>query len=270
MAKGKPFCKNGVLMLRKALAATAVTFIIIPIFALVWRSVEQNAWQSISVEAVQAALFLSLSTTFLSMLIILIIGTPLAYSLAVKPTWIGAVIEMPIVLPPAVAGLGLLMAFGRRGVIGEWLFGLGIALPFSTAAVIIAQIFVAIPFYVRTAQVGFASVPITLKEAARVDGASTSDVFRYVTLPLAWRAMLAGLLVAWARALGEFGATILFAGNLQGKTQTMPLLVFAILERDLNAAIWTALILVGVATVVIILSRWLTSSAHALDLEEHQ
>ncbi|MCI0713992.1 MAG: ABC transporter permease [Chloroflexi bacterium] len=257
-------------MLRNVLTTIAVTFIIIPAAALLWRSVEQNAWQSTSVEAVQAALFLSLFTSFISMLIILILGTPLAYSLATRPSWISAVIEMPIVLPPAVAGLGLLMAFGRRGILGRWLLEIGVSLPFSTAAVVIAQIFVAIPFFVRTAQVGFEAIPVTLKEAATVDGANANAVFRYVTLPLAWRALLAGMLIAWARALGEFGATILFAGNLQGETQTMPLLVFAILERDLNAAIWTALILVGVAMLVVILSRWLTSSARALVLEADQ
>ena len=169
------------------------------------------------------------------------------------------VIEMPIVLPPAVAGLALLVTFGQRGLFGPALEGIGINLAFSTAAVVIAQTFVALPFYTRAAQLGFASVDREVEAAAMVDGANRELTFVYVTLPLASRSMLSGALLSWARALGEFGATIIFAGNFAGETRTMPLLVYNVLERDLNAAVWTALILVGLAVVAIGLTRLLAN-----------
>lgn len=160
-------------------------------------------------------------------------------------------------LPPAVAGLALLTTFGRRGFLGPILGSLGISLPFTTAAVVFAQTFVSAPFYIRAAQVGFQAVPREIEDAARVDGASGLILFRYVTLPLSRRSLAAGLVLSWARALGEFGATILFAGSLQGRTQTMPLLIYNVLERDINASIWTGVILVGLALVALVISQWL-------------
>jgi molybdate transport system permease protein len=157
-----------------------------------------------------------------------------------------------------VAGLALLLTFGRRGLLGEPLQSVGISLPFTAAAVVLAQMFVAAPFYIRAAQIGFSSVPSDIEEAARVDGASGWQVVRWITLPLSRQALAAGLVLSWARALGEFGATILFAGSLQGRTQTMPLLVYSIFERDINAAIWTGLMLVGLALLALLLSQWLS------------
>ena len=165
-------------------------------------------------------------------------------------------IELPIVLPPVVAGVALLMAFGRNGVLGPFLDSFGVSLPFTTVAVLLAQIFVAAPFYIRAAQARFVALPRELEEAARIDGADTGAVFRHVILPLSSRALLIGLMLSWARALGEFGATILFAGNLPGSTQTMPLLVYGALERDLGAAFVTALILLGLAMLALGLTRW--------------
>jgi molybdate transport system permease protein len=130
-------------------------------------------------------------------------------------------------------------------------------LPFSTAAVVIAQTFISAPFFIRSAQVGFQSVDPEIEDAARVDGAGGLSLFSRITLPLAGRALAAGLALSWARALGEFGATILFAGSLQGRTQTMPLLVYNVLERDINAAIWTGLLLVLMALAALLLSQWL-------------
>jgi molybdate transport system permease protein len=240
----------------------ALLLIVMPIIGLAWRVWREEAWRSANTEPVTAALRLSLETTTITATIILLIGTPLAYGLT---RWqsrgqvlVNALVELPIVMPPAVAGLGLLMAFGRHGLFGKYLLELGLSIPFSMTAVVIAQTFVALPFYIRTAQVGFQSIPRYLEEAARVDGADTIAILWHITLPLARRAMLAGLLMGWARALGEFGATILFAGSLQGRTQTMPLLVYTILEQDLNAAIWTALILIGVALFVLLFTRLLT------------
>jgi molybdate transport system permease protein len=133
----------------------------------------------------------------------------------------------------------------------------GISLPFTRTAVVLAQTFIAAPFYIRSAVVGFQSIPDELEDAARVDGASEIGVFRFITLPLARRSLAAGLVISWARALGEFGATILFAGSLQGETQTMPLLVYNILERDINAAILTGLLLIGMAAIALLAAQWL-------------
>ncbi len=201
--------------------------------------------------AVAAAVWLSLVTTAISMVWIVLLGTPLAYAFARYrfpfKRFLNVLVELPIVLPPVVAGLALLMAFGRRGLFGPLLAAAGITLPFTPAAIILAQVFVSAPFYIRAVQARFASIPHDLEEAAGIDGATAWQTLAAVTLPLSSRAMLTGILLSWARALGEFGATILFAGNLQGRTQTMPLLVYGALERDLDAALWTSLLLVVLA-----------------------
>ncbi len=150
-----------------------------------------------------------------------------------------------MVLPPVVAGVGLLLVFGRRGVLGEPLGNLGINLAFTTTAVVMAQLFVASPFYIRALKVGFRAVPKDLEAAALIDGADRWGVFWRVTWPLTLPAFTEGLVLAWARALGEFGATIVFAGSLEGRTRTLPLAIYAALERDLDAA----LALSGVLTV---------------------
>ena len=146
-------------------------------------------------------------------------------------------------LPPAVAGLALLMAFGRRGLLGSWLQTLGIEIAFTPLAVIMAQMFVAAPYYIKTASVGLAGVSADLERAAALDGAGTLQVLRYITLPLAWRGIVGGIVLCWARALGEFGATIIFAGNYPGRTQTMPLAVYLGFEIDLNLALTLGVIL---------------------------
>ncbi|MFP3855051.1 MAG: ABC transporter permease, partial [Anaerolineales bacterium] len=176
---------------------------------------------------------------------------PLAFVLARRQFPLKAaltvLVELPIVMPPVVAGLALLLAFGRQGILGGPLSDLGIQITFTPIAVVLAQVFVASPFYIRAAQIQFRSIPMEIIEAAEIDGATGYRSMRKVFLPLSWRALLAGFLLSWARALGEFGATILFAGNLQGSTQTMPLLVYAALEQNIDAAITTGLILIGSA-----------------------
>jgi molybdate transport system permease protein len=167
------------------------------------------------------------------------------------------VVELPIILPTTVAGLALLIAAGRRGLLGPLLESVGITLPFTTGAVVIAQTFVSAPFFIRAAQVGFASVPREIEDAARVDGASGLMLFRWITLPLSATGLAAGLTLSWARAVGEFGATILFAGSIMGRTQTMTLLVYNLLESNLDAAVWTSLILLGLAFVALLLAQWL-------------
>ena len=245
----------------------ALAFIAVPVLAVILRVGENRAWDAAQGEDILRAAGLSVATTLVTLLLTVIFGTPLAYVLARRKfplkRAVSTLIELPIVLPPAVAGLALLMAFGGRGVIGAGLSDLGIQVAFTTAAVIIAQTFVAAPLYIRAAQLGFSSVPDEIEDAARVDGADGFALFRRVTLPLSGRALAAGLVLCWARALGEFGATILFAGSLQGRTQTMPLLIYNIFERDLDAAVWTGLILIGLALMALLVSQGLGHSATA-------
>ena len=244
-------------------AALMLGLLLLPPSVLLLRTLSTQAWQGLSeYDAVWSALSLSLLTSSITLLLTILLGTPLAFVLA---RWrfpgrriISTFIALPIVLPPAVAGLALLLTFGRRGLLGPFLLEFGISIPFTVLAVIIAQTFVAAPFYIRAAQIGFASVPRDYEDAARVDGASEWAVFWRVTLPISQRALGAGLILSWARAIGEFGATILFAGSLQGRTQTMPLLVYSIFERDINAAIWTGVLLLGIALVALLFSQWLS------------
>ncbi len=236
-----------------------------PLLALVLRGLQGREALDLTGENIPEAIWLTLGTTAISTMVTLLLGTPLAYIFA---RWsfplkglVSTLVELPVVMPPAVAGLALLVAFGRRGLLGGPLSDLGISLAFSTAAVVIAQTFVSMPLYIRAAEIGFQNVPNDLEEAARVDGADGWGVFRHVTLALAWRALLAGLVLSWARAIGEFGATILFAGSLPGRTQTMTLLVYSTFERDLNAAIWVGLILIGLALLALGMARSLGNRA---------
>jgi molybdate transport system permease protein len=237
---------------------------VLPLFVLLMRGLQSGGWDALpEPDIVSSAIWLSLQTSLYSLLLTVLLGTVLAYIFA---RWqfrgkavARVLLELPIVMPPAVAGLALLLTFGRRGLLGTPLSEFGISIPFTTFAVVIAQTFVAAPFYIRSAQVGFESVPQELEDAARVDGASEWEVFFQVTLPLSFRQIGSGLILSWARAVGEFGATILFAGSLQGRTQTMPLLVYSVFERDINAAIWTGLLLMLVAFFALLLSQWLAA-----------
>jgi molybdate transport system permease protein len=246
--------------------------LILPLVALAGRTLASgDPLATLFSGSVASAVRLSLITTLISMFWVVALGTPLAYAFAryrfpFKRS-LYVLIQLPIVLPPVVAGLALLMAFGRRGLLGPALESVGIAIPFTPVAIVLAQIFVSAPFFIRSVQGRFASIPKEIEEAASMDGASPWAVFRRITLPLSGQALLVGLTLSWARALGEFGATILFAGNLQGRTQTMPLLVYAALERDLSAALWTGLLLVGIAAGSLALANWLS---HLLTYDEEQ
>jgi molybdate transport system permease protein len=168
-----------------------------------------------------------------------------------------------MVLPPVVGGVALLLAFGRRGLVGQWLYQwFGVQLPFTTAGAVLAETFVAMPFLVLTAEAGFRSADRRLEEAARTLGARPGTVFRRVTLPLVGPSLAAGAVLCWARALGEFGATITFAGNFPGRTQTTPLKVFLLLESRPDAAIVLSLVLLAVSLVVLVglRTRWLGSA----------
>ena len=225
-------------------------FLTLPLIAIFWRAFPFSlaGWQS---ESTWVALRLSLFTASLSTILAIVIGTPVAYFLSREEfrgkIIVDALIDLPMVLPPAVAGLALLMAFGRRGLLGPALSTIGIALPFTTAAVVIAETFVAAPFYVRAAKAGFASVDRGLEQMSALLGVSTLQTFFRVTLPLAAPSLFGGALMTWARALGEFGATIMFAGNFQGQTQTMPLAIYIGLESNLDSALALSVILIIVS-----------------------
>lgn len=208
------------------------------------------------------AVALSLGTSAVGMLCVVLLGTPLASWLAhaqhARPgvqRVLSVVVDVPVVVPPAVLGVGLLLAFGPRGLLGPALGALGWTVPFSTAAVVLAQTLVATPFYVQAAASALASVPEDTRLVARTLGATEAGVWWRVVLPTAWPGMLAGLSLAWARALGEFGATLLFAGNLPGTTQTMPLAILTALERDVQLAVGLALALVAIAGLGLALLR---------------
>jgi molybdate transport system permease protein len=246
------------------LAGMMTLFLIVPLIALVWRATTLPGGLATDALAITTAVLLSLGTTAVSLLLIIFLGTPLAYILARRKFPLkgplAVLIQIPIVMPPVVAGLALLSAFGRRGLIGMPLAELGITITFSFTAVILAQVFVSAPFYIRAAQSRFAALPREYEDAAAVDGANRWLTFWMIMLPQSSRGLLAGLLLSWARALGEFGATILFAGNLQGRTQTMPLLVYSALERDLRSTFITALILLGLAAMAFALTQWLSGA----------
>jgi molybdate transport system permease protein len=240
--------------------ALLMMFIVIPLIALIWRAAADPAfWPSMTKPVVREALWVTLLTTTATLLVSVAAGTPLAYVLARRHfpgKWlIETITDLPLVLPPVTAGVALLMAFGRRGVVGPHLESLGIELPFTMPAVVLAQIFVAGPFYIRGAKLGFAAIEPEIEEAAAIDGASTLGGFWFVTLPLALPGMMSGIVLCLARAVSEFGATLMFAGNFAGRTQTMSLAIMAALESDLSAALALAVLLVVMAAVVLVVSR---------------
>jgi molybdate transport system permease protein len=226
---------------RSMLGGLMVVLLAVPVLMLIWRGLTSEPLRLLADPTVQAALRLSAWTSSASTLIALVLGMPLAYLLArhrfAGRTLLEVLVDLPIVLPPSVAGIALLVAFGRRGVLGAALATLGVSLPFTSAAVVLAQVFVAAPLFIRAARLGFNAVDAQLEEAAYTEGASQWQLFRHVMFPLTGRALFAGLVLCWARALGEFGATILFAGNLPGRTQTMPLAIFIGFQQDLGIAL---------------------------------
>jgi len=231
----------------------------LPILALVTQAIGDTFLTYALSPSAVAALKLSLLTSLISVGIAIALGTPLAYMLARrkfngKPL-IEMLVDLPVVLPPSVAGLALLIAFGRQGLLGSTLSMFGISLPFTTAAVVMAQIFVSAPLYVRSARIGFAEIDMQLEEAAHVEGANQWQLFSEVMFPLAGRALVSGAILAWTRALGEFGATILFAGNLEGVTQTMPLAIYLGFERSLGVAVALSVVLVGISVVLLGITR---------------
>ncbi|MGI5837097.1 MAG: ABC transporter permease [Chloroflexota bacterium] len=243
-----------------ALSVLPSLFLVGPLAALAWRALPSGRWmEAFGNPIVGQALGLSLTTTMGSLALVVTLGTPMAYLLA-RYSFPGrrlldTLIDLPMVLPPAVAGLSLLLLFGRNGLLGPFLKEAGLEVAFSTTAVLLAQAFVAGPFYIRSARAGFESVDPQLERVAATLGESDAQIFWRVTVPLAFPSLLSGAVMTWARALGEFGATIMFAGNLPGRTQTMPLAVYTAMESDLWAALTLALLLVVLSLVAMVLLR---------------
>jgi molybdate transport system permease protein len=240
-------------------------FISLPMLALILWTVNESAWHAMATQTAREALLLSIRTTSISLVIIILVGTPAAYVLARAEfpgrRVVDTLIDVPAVLPPSAAGIALLLAFGRLGLVGEYLHAFGITVSFTTAAVVMAEVFVAAHFFVRQAVVGFAQVRRDVEEAAMVDGASRFSVFIRVTVPLAFPALVAGAVMAWARALGEFGGTIIFAGSFPGVTQTIPLAIFAARESNFDAAVALSVMVLVFAFAVILVARFLLGKA---------
>ena len=247
------------------IAALGALLFALPLGGLAWRAPWSSAWEVLRSRPARDALRLSLVTSLAATGVAIVLGVPLAWVQArvdyPGKRLVRALTTLPMVLPPVVGGVALLLALGRRGILGSQLDRVGVNLPFTTAGAIVAEAFVAMPFLVLTLEAAFASADRRLEDAARTLGASRFTVFRRVTLPLVKPSLVAGTVLCWARALGEFGATITFAGNLQGTTQTLPLFVFLELEgSDPDGAIVLSLVLLGVSVAVLLglRDRWLT------------
>ena len=245
-------------------AAIAVVFVVVPFVALLQRAPWTDLGELLRTSIVTDALRISVTTAFAATALSLLFGVPLAWVLArvrfPGRSLVRALVILPMVLPPVVGGAALLFAFGRRGLFGGPVYdATGFLLPFSIWGVIAANTFVALPFLVITVEAGFRSADRRYEDAAATLGANRWTVLRRVTLPNIAPSVAAGAVLCWARALGEFGATVTFAGNLQGRTQTMPLAVFLALESDREAAIALSLVLIVVSLAVLLplRDRWL-------------
>lgn len=248
------------------LAAVGAAIFVIPFLGLLWRAVGADVWLALGAPTVQTALWLSLLCSVSATCCSVLLGLPLAWVQARAQfpgrALLRGITMLPIVLPPVVGGVALLLAFGRRGLLGQWLdSSFGIRLPFTTAGAVLAETFVAMPFFVLTVEGALRSMDRRLEDAARTLGAGRWRVFRRVTLPLIRPSLQAGALLCWARALGEFGATITFAGNFPGRTQTIPLAVYLALENNPEAGVVLSLVLLALSLAVLIgLRRYLGSA----------
>jgi molybdate transport system permease protein len=247
-------------------AVLGMAFLVLPLAGLLVRAPWSTLARRLAEPQVLEALRLSLVTATLATLLCLLLGVPLAWLLA-RVAFPGrrlarALITVPLVLPPVVGGVALLLVLGRRGLIGQWLDAtFGITLPFTTAGVVIAEAFVAMPFLVISVEGALRAADLRFEEAAATLGASRWTIFHRVTLPLIAPGIVAGAVLCWARALGEFGATITFAGNFPGQTQTMPLAVYLALETEPEAAIVLSLVLLAVSVIILasLRDRWVNS-----------
>jgi molybdate transport system permease protein len=244
--------------------AVALVFLVLPIVAIFTHTSPGDLVSSLGDASSKDALRLSIETTAISMAIIVIVGTPAAYFLATREfrgkALVVTMIELPLVLPPAVAGIGLLAALGPKGILGSALDDAGIALVLRTAGVVVALTFVASPFYLRQAQAAFTSLDKSWLEASRTLGAGEAKTFGRVAIPAATTGLAAGLALAWGRALGEFGATLMFAGSFQGITQTAPLAIYGDFATDFSGALALSAVLVAVSGALLLGVKFLAGA----------
>lgn len=246
-----------------ALGSPLIALIVISIVALIVATSPSVLIEQFRSEGFLLAVGVSLRTTTIATIAIVGFGLALAIAARGLPRFapiLEAVVSLPAILPPSVAGLALLMAFGRQGLLGAAFDRAGVSVAFTPIAVVLAQVFVACPFFVREAIAAFQVVDPDIIDAATLDGASTSSLVRFVFVPMSGPILLGGTVLAWARAVGEFGATILFAGNLTGKTQTIPLAIYLGFESDLDQAKALSVVLLGAAVIALMASRWLLGS----------
>jgi molybdate transport system permease protein len=241
-------------------AVLAVALFALPLLGLLQRAPWSSLWDDLTTPEARDALRLSLVCSIWATALAAVLGVPLAWLLArvdfVGRPFVRALVLLPLVVPPVVGGVALLYAFGRSGIVGEHLYDwFGIQLTFNTSGAVLAETFVAMPFLVITVEAGLRSIDTRYEDAAATLGAGRWTTFRRVTLPLVMPSLLAGAALAWARALGEFGATITFAGNIQGRTQTMPLAVYLELETRPDGAIALSLVMLAVSIVVLVMLR---------------
>ena len=259
MSRGRGFAAALFLAL-----AIVLAFLTLPVVAIFVRTSPGELLSALDDPGVLDALWLSLRTTLTALAIIVVLGTPAAYLLATRSfrgkALVTTLVELPLVLPPAVAGVGLLAALGPAGIVGGTIEDAGIRLALETAGVVVALTFVAAPFFIRGAQVAFASVDRTWLEASRTLGASEARTFLRVAIPAAAPGMLAGLALAWGRAVGEFGATLIFAGSFRGRTQTAPLAIYERLGTDFTAALALAAVLVIFSAALLLTAKLLSGS----------
>jgi len=255
------------------IASIAVAFFLSPFIGLLWRTPWSKFTDIVTRREIRDALWLSVQTSLITSIVCFVFGVPLAWLLARVDfrgrRFIRALMTLSMVLPPVIGGIALLFTFGRRGLIGQYLDSwFGIRLPFTTTAVVMAQCFVAMPFLVLTVEAALRQLDTRFEDVARTLGGSRWYVFRRVTLPSIKPSLFAGLVLAWARALGEFGATITFAGNLPGTTQTMPLATYAALDSNPESALILSLLMIAIAFSILIALRvrWLGRTEQGLPL----
>ena len=245
--------------------ALALCFLTLPILAIFLDTSPLGLVRSLGEEGALEALRLSLQCTAIAVAIIVVVGTPAAYLLATRSfrgrSALITLVELPLVLPPAVAGIGLLAALGPRGVLGGAVEDAGLQLVLSTAGVILALTFVAAPFYLRQAQAAFEALDRTWLDASRTLGASEARTFLRIAIPSAGPGLIAGLALAWGRALGEFGATLMFAGSFRGITQTVPLAIYERFSTDFTSALALSAVLVGISAALLLSVKLLSGSA---------
>ena len=248
------------------LAVLGAAFVALPVAGIVLRMPWTSAWGSVSSGPVRSAAWVSVQTSVVSALVVTMIGIPLAWTLSRSSgrtaTLVRSVVITPMLLPPVVAGIALLTVFGRRGIIGASLLDWwGVSIPFTRTAVVLSQVFVSLPFLVLAVESAFRQLDTGLEDAARTLGASPARVFASVALPGARGAVGAGIALAWARSLGEFGASITFAGSFPGRTQTVPMSVYELVSTDYEAslALSFAMMVVAVGIIALLRDRWMVT-----------